>query len=178
MLADGAACRGVPGAGTRWREANQGVILIRITERCGLVAAVILCAVLIALTLALTVRTADARWPRLAGKASVFGNDWTQGVHDPSDSGTTALGTPTSRGGIAVYRYSTLGGWWWVCAPRQILARGVARCHLVRQTDIGPAPFTGRVLDVTATTSRRAWRLRVRGWPTDVGRWTLKYRGG
>ena len=166
---------GCPAHPTRVREANPGGSIIRITERRGLVAAVLLCAVLIALTLVLTVRTADAHWPRLAGKASVFGNDWTQGVHDPSDSGTTALGTPTSRGGIAVYRYSTLGGWWWVCAPRQIVSRG--RCHLVRQTDIGPAPWTGRVLDVTATTSRRAWRLRVRGWPTDVGRWTLKYRG-
>ena len=168
---------GCPAHPTRVREANPGGSIIRITERRGLVAAVLLCAVLIALTLALTVRTADAHWPRLAGKASVFGNDWTQGVHDPSDSGTTALGTPTSRGGIAVYRYSTLGGWWWVCAPRQILARGVARCHLERQTDIGPAPFTGRILDVTAMTARRAWHLSAARFPTDVSVWTLRYRG-
>lgn len=148
------------------------------TERRGIIAAVILTLLLCGLCVFLTVRTADAAgWPRLAGKASVFGNDARQGVHDPSDSGTTALGTPTSRGGIAVYRYSTLGGWWWVCAPRHLVRAHVRRCHLVRQTDIGPAPWTGRVLDVTAVTSLRAWRLRVSGWPTDVGTWTLRYRG-
>jgi hypothetical protein len=120
---------------------------------------------------------AQAHWPSLSGRASVFGNDPLYGVHDASDSGTTALGTPTARGGIAVMRYSTLGGWWWVCAPRGILRSGVPRCHLVRQTDIGPAPWTGRVLDVTARTARRAWRLTAPGFPTDVGRWTLRYRG-
>ena len=107
----------------------------------------------------------------------MFGNDPARGVHDSSDSGVTALGTPTARGGIAVYRYSTLGGWWWVCAPRRILARGVKRCHLVRQTDIGPAPWTGRVVDVTSVTARRAWRLPTAGFPTDVGTWSLRYRG-
>lgn len=149
------------------------------STRRGIALAVLLTLLACGLCVFLTAYTAnaDAHWPRLAGKASVFGNDAGQGVHDPSDSGTTALGTPTSRGGIAVYRYSTLGGWWWVCAPRQIVRARVRRCHLVRQTDIGPAPFTGRVVDVTAVTSLRAWRLRVSGWPTDVGRWTLRYRG-
>lgn len=127
---------------------------------------------------ALTVAVnAHGSWPALAGKASVFGNDPVQGFTDPGDSGVTALGTPTARGGIAVMRRSTLGGFWRVCAPRHILPRGVRRCHVTRQTDIGPAFWTGRVIDVTAVTSRRAWRLRVRGWPTDVGRWTLRYVG-
>lgn len=121
--------------------------------------------------------TAEAAWPTLEGKASVFGNDSFTGFHDASDSGTTALGTPTSRGGIAVYRRSTLGGWWWVCAPRRVLAAGVDRCHLVRQTDLGPAPWTARILDVTARTARRAWRLSVSAFPTDDGAWTLRYRG-
>lgn len=107
----------------------------------------------------------------------MFGNDPALGVHDASDSGRTALGQPTSRGGIAVMRYSTLGGWWWVCAPRQILERGVDRCHLVRQTDIGPAHWTGRIIDVTSVTARRVWRLVTSRFPTDVGTWTLRYRG-
>lgn len=135
-------------------------------------------ALIIALLCALTVAVnAHSSWPALQGKGSVFGNDPAHGVHDASDSGRTALGTPTARGGIAVMRYSTLGGWWWVCAPRRVLARGVKRCHLVRQTDIGPAPWTGRVIDVTSVTARRAWRLPTASFPTDVGTWSLRYRG-
>lgn len=119
------------------------------------------------------VANANASWPKLAGKASVFGNDPLQGFTDPSDSGITALGTPTSRGGLAVYRYGTLGGWWKVCPPKG----WHRRCHLIRQTDIGPAPWTGRIVDLTAVAARRAWGLRVRSFPTDVGRWRIHYRG-
>ena len=121
---------------------------------------------------------ACARWPQLHGRASVFGNDPVQAFGDLSDNGIRALdGRSTALGGIAVMRRSTLGGWWWVCAPRGILRSGVTRCHLVRQTDIGPAAWTGRVLDVTAATARRAWRLTASGFPTDTGTWTLRYRG-
>lgn len=134
-------------------------------------------AVLAAYALWIATPAASASWPTLTGRASMFGDDPLQAFHDRSDNGVRAIGGPTSRGGIAVDNGRTLGGWWWVCAPSRILAAGVPRCHLVRQTDRGPARWTLRVLDVTAVTARRAWKLTARGFPTDVGTWTLRYRG-
>lgn len=120
---------------------------------------------------------AQASWPKLAGKASVFGNDPSIGFNDYADNCRTATGTSCTAGGIAVMRYSTLGGWWRVCAPRKILRRGVVRCHVVKQSEIGPAFWTGRVLDVTAVTARRAWKIYGHRFPTDVSIWHLEYRG-
>lgn len=153
------------------------------SPRRGLLAVVLLCAVAIALTLALTVYTsdADARWPTVHGRASVFGDDPLIGFHDRYDNCRTASGTSCTSGGIAVSnprlgwqrsRDRYLRGWWWVCPPRHLHLR----CKLLKQSEAGPSA-AGRVLDVTAVTSRRAWGIFASRFPTDEGTWTLKYRG-
>lgn len=74
----------------------------------------------------------------LKGKVSWFG-----GPND-SETGTknTALGLSTDVPGIAVYDQGTLGGYWKVTTEN-------GRSKVIRQTDIGPAPYTGRVVDIT-----------------------------
>jgi hypothetical protein len=72
----------------------------------------------------------------LSGAVSWFG-----GPHDPSSGPTTADGKPVSDPGIAVYDTATLNGYWSVRFPN-------GRTAVFQQTDIGPAPWTGRVLDV------------------------------
>lgn len=72
----------------------------------------------------------------LQGRVSWFG-----GRDDPSSGPTTANGDPVTDPGIAVYDTATLGGYWWVRFPN-------SRAAVLQQTDIGPAPWTGRVLDV------------------------------
>jgi hypothetical protein len=72
----------------------------------------------------------------LRGKVSWFG-----GPNDPTSGPTTASGSPISAGGIAVYNEATLGGYWQVTFPN-------GRTEVLKQTDIGPAPYTGRVVDV------------------------------
>lgn len=71
------------------------------------------------------------------GKVSYFG-----GPSDPTDSGHTANGETTKTPGIAVYNHGTLNGYWRVTAPN-------GKTVVLKQTDIGPAPFTGRKIDVT-----------------------------
>ena len=71
------------------------------------------------------------------GKASWFG-----GPHDPSDSGHTASGGTTAEPGIAIYNPGTLGGYWRVHLPN-------GRTAVLKQTDIGPAPWTGKKVDFT-----------------------------
>lgn len=73
----------------------------------------------------------------LSGTASWFG-----GPHDPESGPTTASGKPVSAGGIAVYNEATLGGYWRVTFPNGHQA-------VLQQTDIGPAPWTGRLIDVS-----------------------------
>lgn len=74
----------------------------------------------------------------VAGKVSWFGgkNDAETGVNK------TASGAPTSVPGIAIYNRATLGGYWKVTAAN-------GRSAILKQTDLGPAPFTGRKIDVT-----------------------------
>lgn len=151
-------------------------------DRLGLVAVVLLCALAIALTLFLTVYTdqADAKWPTLYGKASVYGNDPAIGFVDYQDNCTTASGVSCTVGGIAVNnhrigwrasfaRYG--GGWWWVCPPR----RFHLRCKLLKQNEAGPS--THRTGDISAVGLRHAWGIFASRFPTDVGTWKFKYRG-
>jgi hypothetical protein len=67
---------------------------------------------------------------------------WFGGPNDPTDSGHTANGLTTATPGIAVYNQATLGGYWKVTAPN-------GRTRVIQQTDIGPAPWTGRLIDFT-----------------------------
>src|SRR5207302_1484988 len=81
----------------------------------------------------------------IAGATSWFG-----GPHDPSDSGHTASGLPEGTpGGIAVYNRATLGGYWRVRFPN-------GRTLIERQVDLGPAPWTGKILDVSYGALARA----------------------
>ena len=73
----------------------------------------------------------------VTGKVSWFG-----GPHDPSSGPTTASGASVKVPGIAVYNRATLGGYWKVTAPN-------GKSAVLKQTDLGPAPFTGRKVDVT-----------------------------
>lgn len=54
---------------------------------------------------------------------------------------TTASGHSVRMPGIALYRHDTLGKWF------KVTFRGKTR--RVRQTDVGPAPWTGRKIDFT-----------------------------
>jgi hypothetical protein len=73
----------------------------------------------------------------LNGKISWFG-----GPNDHESGPTTASGAPVTTPGIAVYNHATLGGYWKVTTPN-------GRTRVIQQTDIGPAPWTGRVIDFT-----------------------------
>lgn len=70
------------------------------------------------------------------------GSSWFGGPNDSTTGSTTASGAPITTPGIAVYDQSTLGGWWLLKAPNGDIG-------LVKQTDIGPAPWTGRAFDYT-----------------------------
>lgn len=87
--------------------------------------------------------------PRLTGKVSWF----------EEEGNKTATGIPTSQGGIAVYNQETLGGWWAVVFPN-------GRTLILKQTDIGPAPWTGRVVDVAGGSIQAAGYSKS-NFPTD-----------
>ncbi len=80
--------------------------------------------------------TSGAVGQTISGAMSWFG-----GPDDPTSGPTTASGKPVTDPGIAVYNTATLTGYWRVHFPN-------GRTAVLQQTDIGPAPWTGRVLDV------------------------------
>lgn len=74
--------------------------------------------------------------------SSLWGaSSWFGGPNDPSSGPTTASGAPVTTPGIAVDDRSTLGGYWAIKIGSDI--------GIVQQTDIGPAPSTGRKFDYT-----------------------------
>ncbi|MGI8847273.1 MAG: hypothetical protein ACR2GX_03265 [Candidatus Dormibacteria bacterium] len=91
---------------------------------------------------------------RLDGKTSWFG-----GPGDPSDSGQTASGIPESVPGIAVYNHATLRGYWLVQFPN-------GKKLVLQQTDIGPAPWTGRKVDIIYSALPKAGYTES-NFPTD-----------
>lgn len=76
-----------------------------------------------------------------AGQAITGAVSWFGGPDDHTTGPTTADGKPVSDPGIAVYDTATLNGYWRVHFPN-------GKTAVLQQTDIGPAPWTGRVLDV------------------------------
>jgi hypothetical protein len=75
----------------------------------------------------------------VAGKVSWFG-----GPHDAeTGNNKTATGSPSGAPGIAVYNRATLGGYWKVTAAN-------GKTAVLKQTDLGPAPLTGRAIDVSS----------------------------
>jgi hypothetical protein len=99
----------------------------------------------------------------LTGKGSWFG-----GPGDSSDSGHTANGETTKTPGIAVYNHGTLGGYWRVRAPNGKVA-------VLKQTDIGPAPWTGRKIDVTYSALNK-FGFNEGNFPTD-SQFSAEYLG-
>jgi len=91
----------------------------------------------------------------LRGKVSWFG-----GPNDRTTNATTASGLPVTRPGIAVFNTQTLRGFWWVRFPN-------GRAAVLQQTDVGPAPWTGRVLDVLYSALPRLGYTE-RSFPTDA----------
>lgn len=91
-------------------------------------------------------------------KGSWFGN--APGWVDPSDSGLQASGKPVSAGpGIALPSRATLGQEFDVTAPSGQTMR-------LPQTDIGPAKWTGRGVDINALAAQ-AFGYTPKNFPTD-----------
>lgn len=75
---------------------------------------------------------------------------WYGGPRDSQDNDRPALpGASNKNPGIAVYNRRTLGGWWRVVFPN-------GRSLVLQQTDLGPAPWTGKKVDVNYTAVKAA----------------------
>ena len=108
-----------------------------------------------------------------AGKTSWFGQygygKYNNGKHkhvwrDTGDNGKNASGLPQTTPGIAIYNRKTLGDWY------EVELKG--KKYKVRQVDIGPAPWTGRKIDINAPLADMAgWNPK--NFPTDS---VVKYR--
>src|SRR6185437_8366522 len=98
--------------------------------------------------------------PMGSGQAVTGKVSWFGGPGDSTDSGRTALGLTTATPGIAVYNRATLGGYWRVTDTK------AGRSAVLRQTDLGPAPFTGRKIDVTYSALNR-FGYGEHNFPTD-----------
>lgn len=101
--------------------------------------------------------------PVQSGKVSWFG-----GPNDSMSGPTTASGAPVSKPGVALYNQSTLGGYYLVKMPN-------GKEAVLQQTDIGPAPWTGRKMDFTYS-SLPALGYTENNFPTD-GSITYRYLG-
>jgi hypothetical protein len=89
------------------------------------------------------------------GKISWFG-----GPRDAMSGPTTASGAPVTAPGVAAYSRTTLGGFWLFELPN-------GRRAVIQQTDIGPAPWTGRTWDFTSS-SLAALGYTEATFPTDA----------
>lgn len=135
-----------PGPPTRRRSRRGPVIAAAIVLLGGLAIAV---AILGALeqqqsntcTTPTTSSTTSLPTDGTAGQTLNGAVSWFGGPNDDTTGPTTADGKPVSDPGIAVYNTATLNGYWRVTFPN-------GRTAILQQTDIGPAPWTGRVLDV------------------------------
>ncbi len=113
----------------------------------------------------------------LKGKASTYGNypDRKRGGYryrDPGDNNRPAqAGASNNDPGIAVYNRRTLGGYWEVTSPN-------GKKAVIRQTDLGPAPWTGKKIDLNAVAARDVFGLPYGNkFPTGEGTWKAKYLG-
>jgi hypothetical protein len=103
-----------------------------------------------------------------SGKGSWFSHykgryDW---VDEGDKPDSNALGVSDWAQGIALYDQGTLGKWFEVQYPN-------GRVSVEQQTDIGPAPGTGRTIDISAVAAERAGYIPhyVKGanqFPTDA----------
>jgi hypothetical protein len=89
-------------------------------------------------------------------RCSWFG--FAPGWVDHDDNGKNASGLPQSVPGIAVYCRATLNHYWRVTFPNGFV-------HVVKQVDIGPAPYTHRGIDINASLANLAG-YRPNNFPT------------
>lgn len=94
-----------------------------------------------------------------SGRASWFG-----GPNDGMNTGT-AIGVPDTTPGIALYNQGTLRKYFDVYAPN-------GRWKRLRQIDIGPAPWTGKILDITSA-ALKYFGFNEKNFPTGVGNWKI-----
>lgn len=94
-----------------------------------------------------------------SGRASWFG-----GANDSMNTGT-ALGLPDTAPGIALLNQSTLGKYFRVVSPQ-------GRWRKLRQIDIGPAAWTGKILDITSA-ALKYFGYNERNFPTGRGIWKV-----
>lgn len=73
--------------------------------------------------------------------------------------GSAALGCPDDAQGVSFYDRSTLGHWFEVLAPNGVHS-------IEQQTDIGPSPNTGRLIDISAAAAER-FGYSPRNFPTN-----------
>ena len=84
------------------------------------------------------------------------------GWFDPQDKpNSNALGVPDSQQGIALPTRAGLGKWFNVTPP------GSDRPFPLQQTDTGPAPYTGRGVDVSAAAANQMG-FTPKNFPTDA----------
>jgi peptidoglycan hydrolase-like protein with peptidoglycan-binding domain len=78
--------------------------------------------------------------------------------------GSSALGVPDNAQGVSFYDWSTLGKWFEVEYPN-------GKRMIEQQTDIGPSPWTGKKIDISAAAAERAG-YRPDNFPTgEVIKW-------
>lgn len=102
-----------------------------------------------------------------SGKGSWY--SWYEGHSSWKDTGdapnSNALGVPDHCQGVAFYDRSTLGKWFVVEAPN-------GKQALLQQTDIGPHPTTGRLIDISAVAADMGFGYTPGNFPTDsIFRW-------
>jgi hypothetical protein len=97
--------------------------------------------------------------PFRRGRASWFG-----GPNDGMNIGT-AIGVPDTTPGIALYNQKTLRKWFDVVSPSGRKAR-------LKQIDFGPAPWTGKTLDITSA-ALKYFGFNEKNFPTGVGNWSV-----
>jgi len=81
-------------------------------------------------------------------------------VDDGDTPGSNALGVPDNAQGISFYNHATLGHWFKVTAPN-------GKTSTEQQTEIGPAPWTGRGIDISAACAERMG-YSPENFPTDA----------
>lgn len=94
-------------------------------------------------------------------------NDWVDRGDKP---GSNALGVPDEKQGIALPSRDTLGQWFDVTTPD-------GRSFRLQQTDVGPAKWTGRGVDVSAAAADKMG-YSPNNFPTDQGKFTWRKADG
>jgi len=80
-------------------------------------------------------------------------------IDNGDEPGSNALGVPDNAQGISFYSRPTLGNWYLVKAPNGIVS-------VEQQTEIGPNPRTGRLIDISAAAAER-FGYSPNNFPTD-----------